>query len=147
MKEGVPISSHAYDDIIHLPHPLFPNRRHMTPIERAAQFSPFAALTGYEDAIAEEARLTDQQVEPGDWAQEELNEKLLWLQAHISEHPILTVTYFQPDHSKPGGRYVTVSGRLKKLRLIERELLLAEGAPISLDAVLSLTGDFENDSF
>lgn len=135
------MSSHDYDDIIALPHPVSPTRRHMTPIERAAQFAPFAALTGYEDSIAEEARLTEKKIEPGDWENEELNKKFQWLNAHLQEHPELTVTYFRPDPLKQGGQYVTVTGTLKKLRLIERELALSNGRIIPLDAVLSLEGE------
>ena len=135
------MSSHAYDDIIHLPHHVSPVRRLMTPLERAAQFAPFAALTGYDDCIREETRLTEAQIIPGDWAQEELNAKLRRLEEAQAAHPALTVTYFVPDPIKQGGRYETKSGILKRIRRAERELILVGEPPIPLDAVLSLEGD------
>ena len=135
------MSSHAYDDIIHLPHHVSPVRRQMTPLERAAQFAPFAALTGYDDCIREETRLTEAQIIPGDWAQEELDAKLRRLEEAASAHPALTVTYFVPDPIKQGGRYETKSGILKRIRRVERELVLLNEPPIPLDAVLSLEGE------
>ena len=130
-----------YADIIDLPHHVSEVRRRMTPLERAAQFAPFAALTGYDAAIAESARLTEEKIVPGEWAQEELNERISFLQTCVSDHPLLTVTYFLPDLQKAGGKYVTVSGRLKKLRLFERELLLSACGPIPLDDIRSIDGD------
>ena len=134
------MSDSTYADIIDLPHHVSEVRRHMTPLERAAQFAPFAALTGYDAAIAESARLTEEKIAPGEWAQEELNEKIIFLQTRAQDHPLLTVTYFQPDPRKAGGNYVTVSGRLKKLLIFERELLLFSCAPISLDDILAMDG-------
>ena len=127
-----------YADILNMPHPVSPVHPRMGALERAAQFAPFAALTGYEDAIAEGARLTEESKELGEEALSDLNEKITLLQGRLGEHPPVTVTYFLPDEKKAGGRYVTVSGRIKKLRITERELLLSEGAPISLDAVAQL---------
>ncbi len=133
------MNDHSYDDILRLPRPVSPTRRPMTPLERAAQFSPFAALTGYDAAIAEADRITQTRHEPGDWELAELNEKLRLLLA-AGDHPVITVTYFQPDSRKQGGAYVSVTDRLKKIRLPERELLLQGGAVISLDAVSGLSG-------
>ncbi len=135
------MSDSPYADIIGLPHHVSEVRRHMTPIERAAQFAPFAALTGYDDAISESARLTDEKTDLGDCAMAELNDQIRFLIDHIQEHPLITVTYFLPDTRKAGGEYVTVSGKLKKLKLFERELLLSDRPPIPLDDVLSLEGD------
>ena len=135
------MSDSPYEDIIDLPHHVSEVRRRMTPLERAAQFAPFAALTGYDAAIAESARLTEEKIAPGEWALEELNEKINFLQTCAQNHPQLTVTYFQPDPQKAGGKYVTVSSRLKKLQLFERELLLSACAPIPLDDILSIEGD------
>ncbi len=134
------MDSHAYDDILTLPHPVSARRKWMTNLERAAQFAPFAALTGYDAAIAEAARLTDAPPERSDCAQAELDDKLRQLAGKASQRPFLTVTCFLPDERKPGGQYVTVSGTLKKLRLFERELILADGARIALDTIARLEG-------
>ena len=135
------MSDSPYADIIDLPHHVSEARSHMTPLERAAQFAPFAALTGYDAAIAESARLTDEKTALGDWAMAELNDKINFLQACAQDHPLLTVTYFLPDEKKTGGEYVTVSGKLKKLRLFERELLLSGQSPIPLDDIQALRGE------
>ncbi len=133
------MDDHRYDDILHLPRPVSPTRRHMPPLERAAQFSPFAALTGYDAAIAESARTTEQKAELGEWELKELNEKLRLLIA-APNHPLITITYFQPDARKQGGAYVTLTERLKRIRPAERELVLASGAVIPLDAISALSG-------
>ncbi len=128
-----------FSDIIDRPHPTSAAHRPMPLQDRAAQFSPFAALTGYDAAIAEADRITQTRHEPGDWELAELNEKLRLLLA-AGDHPVITGTYFQPDSRKQGGAYVSVTDRLKKIRLPERELLLRGGAVISLDAVSGLSG-------
>jgi hypothetical protein len=130
-----------YQDIVALPRHVSPSRRRMTNLERAAQFAPFAALTGYDDAIQEEARLTEAEREIGEWERAELDEKMRVLEAGAASQPKITVTYFQPDGRKQGGAYVTVTGKLKKLRAWERELLLADGTVIPLDAVRGLEGE------
>ena len=133
------MDGHQYDDIMDLPRHVSPTRRRMTALERAAQFSPFAALTGYDAAIAESARITEEKADLGDWEQAELDEKLRLLTA-APDHPLITVTYFQPDSRKQGGAYITVTERLKRIRLPERQLLLADGTTISLDALSALSG-------
>ena len=131
----------SYDDILHLPHHVSPTRKRMTALERAAQFSPFAALTGYDAAIAESARVTEEKTDLGEWEQAELDKKLRLLLA-ATDHPLITVTFFQTDSRKQGGAYVTVTERLKKIRLPERELLLMNGAVILLDDISGLSGPF-----
>ncbi len=133
------MDDHQYDDILHLSRPISPTRRPMPPLERAAQFSPFAALTGYDAAIAETARTTEQKAELDEWELAELNEKLRLL-ITAPNHPLITVTYFQPDPRKQGGAYVTLTEKLKKIRLTERELTLEGGPVISLDAISALSG-------
>ena len=128
-----------YDDILRLPRHVSPTHRPMPPLERAAQFSPFAALTGYDAAIAESVRATQEKAELGEWELNELDEKLRRLLA-AKDHPLITVTYFQPDSRKQGGAYITVTERLKRIRLPERQLLLADGTTISLDALSALSG-------
>lgn len=120
-----------YDDIIDLPRPKSAHEP-MPMSARAAQFSPFAALTGYEDAIDETARLTDARVELGESAVEELERKLTDLAAHISERPEISVTYFVPDGRKSGGVYVTRTGALKRIDELERALVFADGARIAV---------------
>ena len=132
--------SHAYDDILLLPHPVSAHRKRMTNLERAVQFAPFAALTGYDAVIREATRLTDAPPEWNECALAELDEKLRLLSEAIPLHPALTITYFQPDENKPGGQSVTVSGTLKKLRFLERELVLSDGTRIPLDAIQRLEG-------
>lgn len=97
-------SDHAYDDIIHLPHPTSKKHPRMSMAERAAQFSPFAALTGFDGVIRETGRLTDQRVELEESDREELERRLNYLDAQEREHPLVQVTYFLPDEKKGGRR-------------------------------------------
>ena len=126
-----------YDDIIDLPRPKSAHEP-MPMGDRAAQFSPFAALTGYEDAIDETARLTDARVELGESAVEELERKLIDLAARISERPEISVTYFVPDGRKSGGVYVTRTGALKRIDELERALVFADGARIAVGDIISV---------
>ena len=126
-----------YDDIIDLPRPKSAHEP-MPMSDRAAQFSPFAALTGYEDAIDETARLTDARVELGESAVEELERALAVLAARISERPEITVTYFVPDGRKSGGVYVTRTGALKRIDELERALVFADGARIAVGDIISI---------
>ncbi len=119
-----------YDDIIHLPHHVSDKRPQMPMQDRAAQFSPFAALTGYSEAVAETARLTDEKMELDETEQAVLDRKQRILMDALSEHPAITVTYFQKDERKAGGAYRTVSGKLKKIDEFERTLILTNGEQI-----------------
>ncbi len=121
-----------YDDIIDLPRPKSKHEP-MPMSDRAAQFSPFAALTGYEDAIDETARLTDARVELAESAVEELERRLNDLAARISERPEITVAYFVPDTRKEGGAYVTHTGALKRIDEVERELVFEDGTRVGKD--------------
>ena len=127
-----------YDDIIDLPHPTSKRHPPMTISDRAAQFAPFAALTGYEDAIEEAARLTDEQEELGEDAQRELNDKLRLLMASAEQHPELTVTYFEPDAKKAGGRYVTLTGCLKRIQVVAQMIEFTSGKKVPLASVLDI---------
>ena len=119
---------HRYDDIISLARPDTPGHSPMPREARAAQFSPYAALTGYEDAIEEAARLTDRRVEGDEEGQGRLNACLKRLKARLKERPGVRVTCFRPDEFKEGGAYVTLEGRLKKLNEEEQWLQLEDGA-------------------
>lgn len=107
--------SHEYDDIINLPHHVSSERPHMPMIDRAAQFAPFAALTGYDAAIAETARLTDTKRELSEEQKEVIGKQLLALQSRLKTDPQVGVTYFVPDSRKAGGAYKTMTGRVKKV--------------------------------
>ena len=127
-----------YSDILNLPHPTSKNHPRMSIQERAAQFSPFAALTGHAAAIAETARLTDRKIELDEDTRAELDRRQAVLLEQISERPEVTVTWFAPDERKEGGTYVTTTGRLKKLDEIQRVLVLADGTKVQMDDVISL---------
>lgn len=127
-----------YDDIIHLPHHVSSKRPQMPMSDRAAQFSPFAALTGYDDTIQETGRLTEQKIELDDEALQELNERFNILQEHLCEQPKVRFAYFKPDARKDGGAYLTVSGVVRKIKLYEREILLQDGTIIPVDDILKM---------
>ena len=107
--------THKYDDIIHLPHHVSTKHPQMALSDRAAQFSPFAALTGHEDSIRETARRTEAFLELDEDKKEQLDEKMHVLQEYFSEKPEIMVTYFVPDEKKAGGAYVTHRGRIRKI--------------------------------
>lgn len=124
-----------YDDIIHLPHPTSAKHPRMTMLARAAQFAPFAALTGHGAALQETARLTDQQQELGEYDNEVLNRKLMLLLSHLEEHPKVRITHFLPDQHKEGGSYVTVEGMVKRLDEYEQVLYMEDGRQIPLTSI------------
>ncbi len=127
-----------YDDIIDLPHPKSKHEP-MPMSDRAAQFSPFAALTGYGDAIDETARLTDARIELSEEERAELDYKQQYLAT--LDAPTVTVTYFVPDERKTGGAYVTHTGTLKRIDELERMMVFADGARVSLDEVIAIESD------
>lgn len=130
--------SGKYDDIIGLPHPTSSKHPRMPISERAAIFSPFAALSGHSAALAETARLTDQKIELDEDTKAELDRKQAVLLEHIGEQPEVTVTWFQSDERKDGGAYVTVTGRLRKIDEAERALVLLDGTRVPLEDVMEL---------
>ena len=133
--------SGKYDDILHLPHPTSAKHPRMPISERAAIFSPFAALTGHAAAIQETARLTDQRMELDEDTKAMLDLKQQILADRIAERPEISVVWFRPDARKEGGQYVTTVGQLKKVDDIARILQLADGTTIPLDEVLELRSD------
>lgn len=139
--------SDQYDDIINLPHHVSKTRPQMSMLDRAAQFSPFAALTGHDAAIKETGRLTDEKVDLGEEEKEVLDRKQLFLIEKLSERPALTVTYFVPDEKKAGGAYVTRSGNLKKIDAFERWMQLIDGTKIPLDDILEIESELFHDAF
>jgi len=130
--------SGLYDDIINLPHHLSATRPQMPIANRAAQFSPFAALTGYDAAIAETARLTDERKELSDDMLETLSMKLGMLEDVIADRPEVSVTYFQKDEKKEGGAYITVTGALKKIDYYDGVIVLVNGKKINIRDILDI---------
>jgi len=130
---------HWYDDIIGLPHHVSRKHPQMPLLDRAAQFAPFAALTGHEAAIKETARLTEEEIELDENSKELLDFRLQQLQEHLSECPEVTVTYFCPDEKKTGGAYETVTGKVKKVDGYAGELVFTDGRRIVLGAIVELT--------
>lgn len=131
--------NHKYDDMLHLPHPISPTRPRMPMIDRAAQFSPFAALTGYDAAVKETARLTERKIELDEYEKQALDAKLAAIREQMGEHPEVMITYFQPDERKEGGSYQTVTGRIKKIDEYERQIVLVDGEKIKLADVMDVT--------
>lgn len=130
--------SGKYDDIIHLPRPVSQRHAPMPMSERSAQFSPFAALTGYDAAIDETARLTDAPVELAESRKLELNAKLQLLQENAYRLPEVTVTYFVPDERKQGGSYVRSRCHVKRIDTQNRCILLSTGELIPIDRIVEL---------
>lgn len=133
--------THKYDDIINLPHPVSSRHPQMSLHDRAAQFSPFAALTGYDAAVKETARLTEQRIELDESSKSLLDEKLGIVQEQLDQKPEITITYFKPDPKKAGGSYVEVAGSIKKIDEYERLLVLCSGEKIPIDEVIAVQGE------
>lgn len=136
-------SSGKYDDIIDLPRPVSAKRARMSDYDRAAQFSPFAALTGYDGVIQETGRLTDSRIELGEDGKAMLDERLRFLRSRIDECPYVAVTCFRPDERKLGGAYVQTRGHLIKIDEYRNTLLLEEGQEISVDSIFEIECDME----
>ena len=127
-----------YDDIIRLPHHVSRNHPQMPLRDRAAQFAPFAALTGYEAAVGETARLTSERRELDAQEAEELNRRLTDLAARLKDRPEVTIEYFVPDERKSGGAYVTVTGVVRHISVPEKTLVMEDGTVIPIDSIAAL---------
>ena len=130
-----------YDYIIKLPHHVSIKRPHMAAIDRAAQFAPFAALTGYDAAIKETARLTGERVELDEYSTTALNDRLRIIAERIAQQPEIAITYFQPDITKSGGSYVTVTGAAKKIDEYKRIVIMTDGITIPIDEIVDIDGE------
>ena len=130
-----------YDDILRLPHHVSASRKPMAITARAAQFAPFAALSGYDAEVQEAGRLTDRPIEPDEYEKEALNARLQLLARHLREKWVVSLVFFQPDERKAGGAYVTRTGTVKKFREAERILILTDGTVIPLDDLIALDGE------
>lgn len=129
-----------YADIIDLPHHQSKKHSHMPLADRAAQFSPFAALTGHSDAVKETARLTEAKVELNDEAKTFLNARVLYLAENMMECPEASITFFVPDERKAGGAYITKTGAVKRIDEYERAIVMADDAVIRIDDIVAIEG-------
>lgn len=130
----------SYDDIIHLPHYSPQHHPRMSMEARAAQFAPFAALTGYDEAIQETARTTDGEIEQGNDSLEQLNRQMTYIQQHIDEAPTICVTYFCGDTKKRGGTYRKHVGTVEKIDIDAREICFSDAKKISFAKILDIKG-------
>ena len=137
----------VYADIIHLPHHQSKTRPHMSLYDRAAQFAPFSALSGYDDMVEEEARLTDEKIELNETDLENLNRQIGKILADLKDgmHPVLTITYFIPDLFKAGGRYETITEKIRMVDEVNHQIILEKtkeksgmNVAIAIDDVLEI---------
>ena len=130
-----------YNEIMELPHHVSKTRPQMPMSDRAAQFAPFAALTGYDSAIKETGRLTDEKIELDEETLTVLDRKYQLLMDALDEAPEIEITYFKPDERKAGGKYVSATGTVKKVDDFERLITMQDGLKIPMDDVLSIDGE------
>lgn len=133
--------TNKYDDILHLPHHVSELHPRMPVSDRAAQFAPFSALTGYDAAVKETARLTDQRIELSEEEKAALDAQLRLTAEHIGDGSEVTITYFQPDAKKAGGTYVDVSYTVKKIDDYNRTVVLCNGTSIPIEDILHVDGE------
>lgn len=127
-----------YEDIIHLPHHVSTKRPQMSMKDRAAQFAPFAALTGHEEAVKETARLTDSRIELDENEIQLLDQKLQYIREHLNERPAVIITHFVPDPRKAGGRYLESEGIVKKIWEYDHLIVMEDGTEIPITDILKI---------
>lgn len=130
---------HKYDDIINLPHHQSATRPHMSNYDRAAQFSPFAALTRHDEAIRETARLTDRKIELDEYTKEDLNSKLQIIGDNLGTE--VAITYFQLDEKKSGGAYLTITGCVKRIDEYEQTVVFTDRTAIPIDQISEIESE------
>lgn len=141
MKESI----EKYLDIINMPHRVSRKHPQMSRYERAAQFAPFAALTGYEDIIKEEGRLTDNRVEINEEAKHILDMKMNILMNSIEKIPHISITYFVPDERKSGGEYITIDENVKKIDILKQQIITEKGTMVPVEEIVDMQGEiFKN---
>lgn len=134
-----------YDDIINLPHHTSKTRPRMSVHDRAAQFSAFKALSGYEDKVNETARLTDRKLELTEEEIKDLNIKIQILKDYADTRPFIFVEYFIPDKKKSGGSYVTATGNFRRIDEYAGNIIFTSGEEIHLNDIYSIEGEvFDN---
>lgn len=124
---------HKYDDIINLEHHVSTKHSRMSLENRSAQFAPFSALTGYEEAVKEEARVTESRIDIDEEAKIEVNEKLNYIMKHLDKNIIVSVTYFEKDKKKQGGSYKTIKGMIKKIDDSRKTIEMQTGEIIKIE--------------
>lgn len=135
-----------YEDILHMPRPVSTRRSKMSMLDRAAQFSPFSALTGLDDAINETTRLTEGRVELTEEEKARLNARLQFIVEHKAYNETLIIRYFEYDLLKTGGAYLTASGSIKKVDSYEQSVIMDDGRSIPIDHIYSIDGDLFKDA-
>lgn len=131
-----------YDDIIDLPHHVSDKHLQMSIYNRAAQFAPFAALTGYDDAICETARITDRKLELDEYEKERIERILQYINENIEDIQEIKVTYFVPDSKKTGGAYIDYIGRIRRIDDVFHKLIMIDGKTINIDDILEMNGEW-----
>ena len=130
-----------YEDIVNLPPHI--SKKHPQPsmMDRAARFAPFAAITGYEEMVLEEARVTEERIDLDEGALALLNEKLNMIQEFLDEEPEVTITYFEPDKKKSGGAYVNITGIVKRIDEYEHFVIMTDGKKIRIEYIYAIGSD------
>ena len=130
-----------YEDIVNLPRHISKVHPQATMTDRAARFSPFAAISGYEDMVKEAARVTEERIDITDATKELLNEKLNMIVEFLDEEPEVTITYFEPDKKKDGGAYISITGTVKRIDEYERIVLMSDDKKIRIDEIYAIESD------
>ena len=130
-----------YEDIINLPPHISKKHPQPTMMDRAARFAPFAAITGYEEMVLEEARITEERIDLDEGTLSILNEKLNMIQEFIDEEPEITITYFEPDKKKSGGAYIDITGTVKRIDEYECLVIMTDGRMIRVEDIYGLESD------
>lgn len=136
--------SNKYDDIINLPHHQSTKHPRMSIYNRAAQFAPFAALTGHDAAIFETARITDEKIELDEYEKAKIDRKLQVISDNISGRPEITVTYFVHDSKKAGGAYKTYIGNVRRIDDVGQVLIMVDESVISINDIIDIKSEFIN---
>ena len=130
-----------YEDIVNLPPHISKKHPQPTMMDRAARFAPFAAITGYEEMVLEEARITEERIDLDEGPLSILNEKLNMIQEFIDEEPEVTITYFEPDKKKSGGAYIDITGTVKRIDEYECLVIMTDGKKIRVEDIYGLESD------
>ncbi len=134
-----------YKDIINLPHHVSTERKHMSLYDRAAQFAPFAALTGFEDDVEEKERLTDEKIEIAEDELIRMNERFMMFLSQIGDDPTVSIEVFKADDKKDGGSTVKVTGKIRRFDETERKLYFDDGRVVSLSDIVKIDNAFDSD--